>query len=510
MTAQSHIHDFLAEVSGRPAGQVEASSLDWSLEATDDELYALFASLVSLPTDQLSEAHLISLFRTLLGRDWGEEVHPPNRLPDWFVGQAAGLYRKLGPPSRARAYLAQLVTATGNAELAPWVEWVIADPPRDLQATLISFAPLFQRTDFDPSYVFPRLFDAMIHPPIAASVVDLANRFADDLLERHPATDRTDRFISLLGELTQELTRLEENLGHAPGDAAQLAAAVEESVSLAVALCRALALIGDEAAIGKLFQALELKHRRLRVEAAAALAALDQPAGIESLAALAAEPIVRLRVLAFAEELRCLDQIEEQYQTDQARAEAELALWLAQPSQLGMPPTTMECVDQRTQYWPGYENEIACFLFRYTYQFSEDEFSNIGIAGPLTHAFSADIGDLPPDDIYAAFAGWQAEHEEIYELDAAEFEEAHRVEQARLERRLRDEGYSQLRPVRMGYFFGDRALITRASRGNVEGIAVVDRDAVQWRSTANQTRPLGPDEMYWIYKGKKLLRNFNE
>ena len=66
------------------------------------------------------------------------------------------------------------------------------------------------------------------------------------------------------------------------------------------------------------------------------------------------------------------------------------------------------------------------------------------------------------------------------------------------------------RLLRIGFFFGDRALITRAKRGGTQGIAVVDTENVQWRSTADKIRPLGPDEVYYIYKGRKLLRSFND
>ena len=53
----------------------------------------------------------------------------------------------------------------------------------------------------------------------------------------------------------------------------------EDGVGLAVALCDALAQIGNKEAIGKLYQAMDLSHRRLRTEAAAALAKLGEEAG---------------------------------------------------------------------------------------------------------------------------------------------------------------------------------------------------------------------------------------
>ena len=66
--------------------------------------------------------------------------------------------------------------------------------------------------------------------------------------------------------------------------------------------------------------------------------------------------------------------------------------------------------------------------------------------------------------------------------------------------------------ARAGEVMGAQQESWRDLRGELEGagISVVDRDAVQWRSTENRLRPVGPDELYCIYKGRKLLRNFND
>ena len=74
----------------------------------------------------------------------------------------------------------------------------------------------------------------------------------------------------LLGELTQRLKKLEES-PEAVGDAKRNTMAAE-SIALVISLCDALALIGDRSIVGKLFQTLELSHRRIRTEAAMALA----------------------------------------------------------------------------------------------------------------------------------------------------------------------------------------------------------------------------------------------
>ena len=97
---------------------------------------------------------------------------------------------------------------------------------------------------------------------------------------------------------------------------------------------------------------------------------------------LAAEPVVRLRVLAYGEELGILEQVDDAFKTSTARAEAELALWLSQPAHIGLPPTRCELVDSRMLYWPGYEEPLECFLFHFIYDFGDKQFSNIGLTRP--------------------------------------------------------------------------------------------------------------------------------
>jgi hypothetical protein len=284
-------------------------------------------------------------------------------------------------------------------------------------------------------------------------------------------------------------------------------------VALAVSLCDALALIGDKNATGKLNQALQVGHRRLRTEAAAALARLGEEQGVAELVTLAAEPVARLRVLAYADELGFRDRVDPQYATPQARAEAELCVWLAEPTQYGVPPTSCELFDHRKQHWPGYDEPIDCFLFQFQYVVTvegvEQSLSNIGIAGPLVHAFTADLGDLPADDLYAAFAGWHAQHTDIREYDVERLSKSQQLEVERLKRRLSDEGYASIQPQRMGYFFGEKVLLAIVQRQEVAGVAVVDFKDTLFFPQRHSRRPIGIDESYSIYKGRKLLRAFN-
>jgi hypothetical protein len=435
-------------------------------------------------------------------------------IGDDLLGAVVGLYQQLGQSSPSRAQLLALLAKSDQPKvLGAMVELLIAAPPTDNAQIVQALAPLFRR-DISSAAIFPRLLDALAHPQLAAPIVDLANYLERErLVEEHPASSRSRQLIGLLGELVQSLARLEES---PPDDASpmELSRRVASQVALAVSLCDALALIGDKAAIGKLNQALALHHRRLRTEAAAALATLGDEEGAAKLIKLAEEPVARLRVLAYAAELGLTDRIDHQWQSAPARAEAQLAVWLAEPTQFGIPPTRLELFDQRRQFWPGFAGDVECFLFRFTYTVTiadegERSLSNIGIAGPLAHAFLADMADLPPDDIYAAYAGWQAEHEEIREFDVARLSKSEKLEAERLTRRLHDAGYSSIEPQFMGYFFGDKALVALAIYEQVPGVAVADFRETAFFPQRHSRRPLGPREAYNIYKGRKLLKSFN-
>jgi hypothetical protein len=392
---------------------------------------------------------------------------------------------------------------------------LIDEPPQDDSAAMQLLAPLFQERRQDAAALFPRLFAALSHPSVAAPVLDLANFLTRErIVPRHPGAAIAGQLAALLGEVVQSLHLLQEQPADEAESPGELSRRVARGVALAVSLCDALALIGEPAAIPKLYQALEISHRRIRTEAAAALARLGEKAGEEALVEMAAEPVARLRVLAYAGELGLRDKIDPKFATPEARAEAELCVWLAEPTQFGVPPTRCELFDQRRIFWPGFSEPVECFLFRFQYvvaieDVGERSFSNIGIAGPLAHAFVADLGDLAPDDIYAAFAGWQAAHQEIKEYDVARLSKSEKLEVERLKRRLHDAGYTRIEPQTMGYFFGDKALVALCQREGTGGVAVADFAEIAFFPQRSTRRPLGPAEAYSIYKGRKLLKTFN-
>jgi hypothetical protein len=426
------------------------------------------------------------------------------------------LYRNLPSASRARGQLlAWLATGRSAAEVALFGGLLLEDPPQDDQDVVQALAPLFQKNRSQAADLFPRLLNGISSPALAAPILDLANFLTrEKLVAGHPAADVAPELIELLGELVQTLLRLEERPEQFGDSAQEISRRVARGVALAVSLCDALALIGEKGAIGKLYQTLRVGHRRLRTEAAAALARLGEEQGVAELGQLAAEPIARLRVLAYANELGIGEKIEPQYKTKEARAEAELCVWLAEPTQYGVPPTVCQLFDQRCQHWPGFDQPVDCFLFQFQYVVTTDaageqSLSNIGIAGPLVHAFTADLADLPPEDIYAAFAGWHAQHADIREYDVARLSKSEQLEVQRLKRRLHDEGCRDIEPQRMGYFFGEKALVANAERQGVGGVAVIDFRDTLFFPVRNTRRPIGVEEAYSIYKGRKLLKAFN-
>jgi hypothetical protein len=515
----AHLLDQIANAPQLPAKDLHRAlrGTSWLADADDAQVEAFLAGLLAQPpANAPAAAQLLAVaFKQLVQRQRHRLTSAGSKSSLTPAPLIRSVYEALPEQDAPRSsLLAWLATAGTEASLQSLVDLLLADPPDDEHLVAEYFAPLFQaQASYDPAWLFPRLWPALQHPQLAAGVVDLANfLFRKRELPEHPAASRRSELTQLLGQTCQFLAKLEEGpeANQSPQEVTQM---VARSVALAVALCDALALMQETPAIGKLHQALGLGHRRLKTEAAGALARLGDEQGRDELLALAAEPVARLRVLAYARELDLIDEVPDEFRTPVAEAEAELCVWLAEPTQFGLPPTRCELVDDREMYWPGFEEPVWCFLFRFTYsvlaQGRELVYSNVGIAGPVTHAFTADLGDLPPDDIYAAFAGWQAEHKEIQEFDVERLSQSERLEATRLERRLHDAGYSRIEPKLMGYFFGEKALVALAQREGVPGIAVVDFQDTYFYPTRDSRRSLGVREAYCIYKGRKLLRTFN-
>lgn len=418
--------------------------------------------------------------------------------------------------------LRTLATLGGKKNLHFFCDLILNDPPNGSAEATTPFLPLFQKPNSDDvELVFPKLLDGLANPHLAPAILDLANFYVrTKRAASHPAAERHSQLSTLLDGLTTGLKNLQTAVEDQNESAEAAYQRYNDSIALVVSLCDALALIGNAESVPTLNRLFELRHRRVHVEAAAALARLDQENGRKALAALAAEPAARLRVLNYATELNLADTISEEFRTPVAIAESELVAFLAEPTNMGVPPSSCELVDSCTQYWPGYEEPRMCYLFRYAYQGLDADqrelsYSNIGIAGPLVHVFRADLGDRPVADIYGAFAGWQTEHEEIYESTLEQLNPADLRIAGELGRRIDESDYPKVTSVLLGSFFGEKVLVAEATKSGeepgstIEGSLIIDAQDIHWFPRRSK-RSIDCEMAYNIYKGKRLLKAFNE
>ncbi|MCM2372384.1 HEAT repeat domain-containing protein [Aporhodopirellula aestuarii] len=426
---------------------------------------------------------------------------------DWLVR----VITALSPEVANRHLLLHLLAIIRTPQsLSSLVQILTDSPPRGWMAAGQILSPLMQHSDWPVDSVFPALLDCLSEPSLAAPILDLAGHLVrSGRVTEHPAASRAESLNGLLRHVAQRLAKFEEDPRSFGTDVEQVQAILGEAVALAVSLCDAVGLIGSESSIPELNKAAELRHRRVQCEAAGALARLGNEAGIEQLIALAEEPSARLRAIAYADELGFGDRIDESFRTPSANAEAEVALWLSQPQQMGVPPTSVEVVDSRRMLWPSFHDPVDVFLVRFQYDFGDRSYSNIGIAGPTVFTLSADVADLPPEDIYAIYAGWHAEHEDIFTVPAAEFNEAQRRLIEPLQTHLERNSYEDVKVVLLGFFLEENAAVFTATRGGIECVVVTDGLETIDLPTVGRMRPAGPNDLFHLYKGRKMLRTFN-
>jgi hypothetical protein len=422
--------------------------------------------------------------------------------------QVKAWYLRLPVNSAGRHYLLGMLAAGGTADaLQCFADLLVDDPPAQGAGIGLAMAPLISLPQPHLAKLFPRMLEGLQHQHLAAAILDVANHaFATGKISPHPARDRSTALIGVLEQLIDKMSSLEQ--GQQPFRAStNVEQSVEGTVSLIVSLCHTLALIGDPAARGPLARALQLSHRRIRAEAAGALARLGDAAGSAALIELARWPVVRIRALAYADELGLLDQIPAEFRSATARAESELAAWLSEPTQFGLAPSEMKLLDRRELFWPGYSEPKQCFLFRFSYRTNQGTWSNVGIAGPAVHAASAPLESLAVEDIYALFAGWQTTHDEIYEIDLRHLAERQTAAIGRRKLELQAEGYHEIAAAFVGRFFGEEFLIATARKDGLAGHLIWDLRETSWR--ADPSGHLTSDLAYSIFKGRKLLASFN-
>ncbi|QDT07845.1 hypothetical protein K227x_62740 [Rubripirellula lacrimiformis] len=385
----------------------------------------------------------------------------------------------------------------------------VAPPEKWIEAAQV-LSPLMQHDDWPVEAVYPAILDALQHPSLASPLLDLANYlYRNGRSPVHPAADRLATLNVLLGEISGRLAQFEENPRSFGDDVDTVQAKLGEAVALAVSLCDTVGMLGDETSIGKLNQTVELKHRRVQCEAAGALARLGDEAGQKRLIELAGEPSARLRAIHYCDELGIGDEIEERYRSDEAKAEAEIALYLSQPTQMGVPPTSVEVVDSKRMLWPSFNDPVDVFLVRFEYNFGERIYSNVGVTGPVTFTMSTDVADFSMADIYAIYAGWHAEHDDIFAVAAEHLNDGQIRVMNALQKHLEHLGYESISPSLLGLFLDEKAGIFTATRESKPCVVVTDGLETIDHPTGGRIRPITPADLFHLYKGRKMLRTFN-
>ena len=445
-----------------------------------------------------------------------EDQTDSSSVPTWSsnrIGAVAQLYHRLPPDQELRNHILHLLALTHEQEpLEVWSNLLADDPPEHRPGIGLAFAPLMQ-PGFAPSadVLTKLLHHSTAHPQIAPAVFDLFNfYFRGGQMEHHPASSRCEELASLLGQLTKQMEKIERGEFPEGITPAKVNRLVSDSVAMIISLCDLFALLDYQSAVAPLQQALHLKHRRIQTEAASALARLKDDEGREALIRLAEEPVARLRVLAYAEELGLTKEISLELQGDLAIAESHLAIWLSEPKQMGLAPSKLELVDQREYYWPSYEHPLQCYLFRFTYGSGDRTFTNIGICGPLTHAFAADVQPLSIEDTYAAFAGWQTVHNDIFQMTVAQAQKSFSNDLRRLESSLKSSEVEDAEIESVASFFGDLVMIASGTQDSQPGTLIVEPDSTHWISAGNPKAPIDWQLAYSIWQGRQLLASFNQ
>ena len=397
-----------------------------------------------------------------------------------------------------------------EASISHLVDRLVESPPTKWLEAGQVLSPLMLSSDWPIQAFYPKAFAALQHASLASPLLDLANfLFRERNLEQHPAADRLSVLNHLLGEVSMRLGKFEEDPRSFGDDVDAVQALLGEAVALAVSLCDSVGLIGDESSIAKLNQALELKHRRVQCEAAGALARLGDDLGKKRLLDLVREPSARLRAVHYADELGFGEEVEPEYRTEEATAEADVCLWLSQPQQMGVPPTGVEVVDRIRMLWPSFNDPVDVFLVRFEYNFGDKVYSNVGITGPVTFAMSTDVADLPMADIYAIYAGWHAEHPEIFSVVGEQLNEAQVRIMKSLSEHLSRGDYEEVAPQLLGVFLDESAGVFSAKRDGKACLVITDGLETIDQPVSGRLRPFAAGDLFNLYKGRKMLRTFN-
>jgi hypothetical protein len=127
----------------------------------------------------------------------------------------------------------------------------------------------------------------------------------------------------------------------------------------------------------------------------------------------------------------------------------------------------------------------------------------------LCQGIQADLANRPVDEIYATYAGWQAEHEEIFEVPVEQLNASQRLEADRLEQSLRALDYEIEQSIALAMFFGEVSLVANVRKADTTFCAVTDGNELICFPTTNHPASMNAEVVVCIFRGRKLLRTFN-
>lgn len=501
-TGETELAHLLAPIDDATALDLESllGIIENQLETlTDDKKLSLFAQSFS--------SRIKSLVSEQSETEFGE------LQPQVSTDVLQRIYERLSESQQdtCAAHILHILASQQDDESLEVIAEILSNsPPEQWQSVGIALSPLWQADGSAVASFFDHLGDGFVHPNTMSVLLDLANYSVRNAkLSGHPWAARAEQLSELLKNVVVRLEKLQKSPSEFGDSVDAIQQSLSDSVALTVSLCDALGQISDSVSEPALIEAMQLSHRHIQTEASAALVRLGNDQGRERLLALTTDSAARMRAVAYASELGMSDDIDPKNQSASALAESELASWLSAPEQFGIPPTSIELLDERTQHWPSYEEPQQCFLFRYSYALPSGAVSNIGITGPLTQAFQADLANLPVEDIYAVFAGWQAEHEDIFELPMNGLNEVQRREVDRLAKYFEDREFEVLENVALTLFFGDTSLLSFVQQNDKKLIAMTDGNELVCFPVSEHPASFTPETILCMYRGRKLLRTFN-
>ena len=498
--------------------------VDWVLQGTDT-----FDLELARLQNEIDSGRLIQFFErlnrypnviqsqevdqrlTLVLANWlnAELLDNETQSTDRVIDGLQEIYSLLAMTSLGRGYILAWMARTKHRNAFSWfVDQVVENPPVDPNALSVAFAPLLTTQDWNHGVLFQKLFSNITDSLSINLAIDVANNLFRKGHHPHPLTDYRVELVELLNSIVDRLEILQKSVPENVEVARSNAVTVDESVAFITSIADALRLIGDRQTVGPLKRVMELEHRRIQCEASVALASLKDPDGIKTLIALAEEPVVRKRVLSYAKELELDKNINAKFKTPAAIAESGFVEWLTRQEIFGVPPSECKLIDERLQYWPGFENAIPCMLFEYAYTAGENRFESIGIGTPCTFAFKSDLTSLSADDCYKVFAGFDLEHDEVFLLDYSKATTLYRQEIDHLKQTFPTD--AKIQWLGLGTYLGDKLLIGRIDKSDEIEFVAWDGRYFDHLELSSVGLPF-QWQLFWYWcVGKRLFASFEQ